>query len=85
MRKLKLDVADLEVTSFDTNRAEGPRGTVAGHVTKQLTYDLNCSQESCDGPVCGPSGGNYTCADYSCVPESGCGLCATQSCEVTNC
>jgi hypothetical protein len=102
MRKLKLDIADLEVTSFDTDRAAGIRGTVAGHVTLPATHGTNCNETNdCTylGTGCGtndymgcsptfdcdPSGGDPSCADYSCVDGSGCGLCYTQSCEVTYC
>jgi len=69
MRKLKLDVADLEVASFDTDRSTEVRGTVAGHKTDPLatanggvtcdngeTCYASCGdtcQGTCSGGVCG--------------------------------
>lgn len=87
MRKLKLDLAELDVTSFDLDQTLGRAGTVAANVTKQPTYDIECeSGGTCNEPGCtNPSGGFYTCADFSCIQDSGCGLCYSESCDVTNC
>lgn len=56
MSKLKLNLNDLEVTSFDTDRATAGRGTVAGHLNVE------------SGPTCGP----FTCmpGDHSCYENS---------------
>ena len=49
MRKLKLDLTDLEVTSFDTDAVRTPPGTVAGHVAAGSFADT-CGGW-CDGEV----------------------------------
>jgi len=96
MRKLKLDIADLEVTSFDIDRVGGLRGTIAGHVTLPATYGTKCDQtfDGCgtgdpfECPAtqdCNTANGNVSCDQYSCVDDSGCGLCYTHSCAVTYC
>lgn len=61
MRKLRLQVEDLEVVSFETDRERGMRGTVAGHKTAPPTEDPTClGQPSCDPNVATCNGG-YTC------------------------
>jgi hypothetical protein len=69
MRKIKLDVDDLQVLSFEANEPREERGTVRGHV---LTEDYN----TCQGPTCDP--GN-TCWDscgadctYYCATDGSC-------------
>jgi hypothetical protein len=59
MKKLKLDLDQLHVESFDTRAQERTRGTVAGHVP--LSYDTNCY--NCDPSL------DYTCdsCDVSCA------------------
>ena len=70
-------------------------------MTLPATYGSNCIETNdctyvgtgCgtyDGMGCDPSygcdpSGDPSCADYSCVDGSGCGLCYTMSCEVTSC
>jgi len=52
MRKLKLQVEDLEVVSFETDEALEARGTVAGFKTAPPTADPTCEgQPSCDPNV----------------------------------
>lgn len=77
MQKLKLQVEDLEVVSFETDDSMEARGTVAGHKTASPTQDPTCiGQPTCDpefatcnhGMTCFPScqgicgSGNTTCA-----------------------
>lgn len=81
MRKLKLDLTDLEVTSFEIHGADG-RGTVAGHKTVPLTMaDPSCGTcpASCgavclsvypDDPTCAPSCPAVTCG-ATCGPSCG--------------
>jgi hypothetical protein len=59
MRKLKLELAELEVTSFETPTSSGLRGTVAGHKTAPPTE----FGATCDGTC---EGGGYTCDYQSC-------------------
>jgi len=59
MRKLKLDLADLEVTSFETPERTTVRGTVAGHKTAPPT---ELGGASCPGTC----DGAYTCDYASC-------------------
>ncbi|MET0396458.1 MAG: pinensin family lanthipeptide [Longimicrobiaceae bacterium] len=71
MRKLKLDLDDLEVESFVTTPAVAKGGTVLGYATRIAcgveTVDF---PQSCDG-VCT----SYYCTDeYSCA-YTGCGDC----------
>ena len=61
MRKLKLQMEDLEVVSFETHRPLDIRGTVDGHKTAPPTEDPTCvGQPSCDPNVATCNGGN-TC------------------------
>ena len=57
--KLKLNLEDLSVDSFDTTRSERPKGTVFG---EQCTCYTNCTCPGC--PTCDASC-NGTC-DASC-------------------
>lgn len=62
MRKLKLQVEDLEVVSFQTDEASHGRGTVAGHLVATPTEEPTCGDKAtCDV--------NYaTCNDgHTCV------------------
>ena len=50
MRKLKLDVEKLEVTSFTTEEQSGARGTVEGHLNQERVsgpYTCEGLIESC--------------------------------------
>ena len=73
--KLKLNLEDLSVDSFDTTRSERPKGTVFG---EQCTCYTNCTCPGC--PTCDatcPATCVNTCDDVSCN-----GTCAA-SCEGT--
>jgi len=90
MRKLKLDVANLEVTSFDTDRTATVRGTVAAHKTAPLTGPYATCLETCAGGMdtCGNScGGGGTCWGDVCSygTPSNCAACYTGSCGMTIC
>lgn len=62
MRKLKLQVEDLDVSSFQTADTVGEAGTVVGHKTAPPT-ELSCAgYPTCDPPT---YHGEYTCA-YTC-------------------
>ena len=80
MRKLKLDLTDLEVTSFETHLGDGDRGTVAAHKTAPVTFPgLTCGScpASCGGVCLSVYPDEATC-DVSCVQT--CGTCAP-SCD----
>lgn len=70
MRKLKLDVEKLEVTSFTTAGQRGARGTVEGHLNQERVSDLytcaglidSCAVTCASG--CGPSCATL-CGSYS--------------------
>jgi hypothetical protein len=72
MRKLKLDLTDLEVTTFATDRTRQEQlGTVAAHkLPAPTTLDPTCGDLTCD-PYQG------TCDYYTCA-ESCYGTCANQ-------
>ena len=64
MNKLKLQLDDLRVDSFDTTAAEKAKGTVFG---EQCTCYTNCTCPGC--PSCDATCPNtcaYTCDDDSC-------------------
>jgi hypothetical protein len=66
MRKLKLEVENLEVESFETALAPSEKGTVEAYATGFLGTDpcYTCGDTTCigthDGDVCTY---NYTCGD----------------------
>jgi hypothetical protein len=72
MKKLKLQLEDLQIDSFQTTPAEKPKGTVFG---EQCTCYTNCTCPGC--PACYASC-NGTC-DASCNGTCGascaCGIC----------
>lgn len=79
MRKMKLQVEDLEVVSFETDRVQSLRGTVAGHKTAPPTEDPTClGQPSCD-PQVNTCNGAYSCY-ASCA-----GVCGSQNTTCTIC
>jgi hypothetical protein len=82
VHKLKLDLDQLAVDSFDTNPSESaPRGTVQGfsHVCGPTRFDPTCyvTCGTCDlscgtcgascGYTCGCGATAYTCNDPSCA------------------
>ncbi len=74
--KLKLNLEDLAVDSFDTTRPERPGGTVFG---EQCTCYTNCTCPGC--PTCDASC-NGTC-DASCDGTGGGTWCDYMSCGGT--
>jgi hypothetical protein len=83
--KLKLNLDDLTVDSFDTTLSERPKGTVFG---EQCTCYTNCTCPGC--PTCDgtcPNTCAYTCDDVSCNGTCNCGTDNTcgYSCYHTDC
>jgi len=74
MRKLKLQLDDLQVDTFQTTPAQKPKGTVFG---EQCTCHTNCTCPGC--PTCYASC-NGTC-DASC--NGSCGATCDASCNGT--
>jgi hypothetical protein len=87
--KLKLNLDQLAVDSFDTTRPVAKVGTVFG---EQCTCYTNCTCPGC--PTCDATCAatcNYTCDDASCgctdaysCYETDCG-CGVDTCQQTNC
>lgn len=71
MRKLKLELDDLEVTSFTSVQQKQERGTVNGHKPPAPTY-FHCEDTYVGYWTC-----DYTCGD-SCY--NNCGTMATYQC-----
>lgn len=79
MHKLKLDLDQLTVDSFDTNPSESAqRGTVQGFGPTRIDPTCyvtcpSCDNNSCDtcdlscGYTCGCGATGYTCNDPSCA------------------
>ncbi len=94
MKKLKLDLDQLSVESFDTapTRSGQPDGTVKGFATLPeiitcFTCDATCSltcELTCDDPTCSTCNGNTcegTCGGHTCngtCGENTCNGCNTQ-------
>ena len=77
MRKITLDVEDLQVESFATDAAEGKQGTVEG---REFTVGIQCQTANtgrADCPGCQVSGA-ATCV--WCQPDTG----TCQDCSWTN-
>jgi hypothetical protein len=74
--KLKLNLEQLTVDSFDTTVSEKPRGTVFG---EQCTCYTNCTCPGC--PTCDATC-NYTCDDATCP---NCPTCAASCNGTCNC
>ncbi|WP_420128326.1 hypothetical protein [Longimicrobium sp.] len=92
--KLKLNLGDLAVDSFDTIRPAPKEGTVFG---EQCTCYTQCTcpgcptcanYNTCDG-TCGGTWGENTCAqtcEDTCGNDNTCNLCAyPPTCQQTNC
>ena len=79
MKKLRLDLDELELDTFLTDEADGVAakapGTVKGYITRLCTVsDATCNEmTTCNGSVtCNQvATGCYNCAytSYTCVPE----------------
>ena len=87
--KLKLNLDDLTVESFDTSRRPEKRGTVFG---EQCTCYTNCTCPGCPtcdascGDTCDPSCAAtclYTCDDVSCLGGDTCGETCDDYCAVS--
>jgi hypothetical protein len=69
MRKIRLDVDDLQVVSFATQGVEKERGTVRGHVQTEWN---TCQGGTCDpGNTCWDSC-DGVCGTYFCVSQGSC-------------
>jgi hypothetical protein len=82
--KLKLNLEQLTVDSFDTTTVQKSKGTVFG---EQCTCWTQCGQNTCPGcPTCDATCGNTcvnTCDDPSCAGscDASCyGTCAGNTC-----
>jgi len=80
--KLRLNLDDLSVDSFDTTQSEKPRGTVFG---EQCTCYTQCTCPGC--PTCDATCA-YTCDDATCPQCPTCaascnGTCAGDTCGGT--
>jgi hypothetical protein len=51
--KLRLEMDELEVESFEMHGVSPSRGTVKGHATQYGTCQRSCVQ-TCGGPTCEP-------------------------------
>lgn len=86
MKKLSLDLDNLQVESFATDAADGVKATVQGHMI--IVSGNGCSAfyscqatvcaASCDGP-CGGSG-HATCGHYSQCNGDSVDLCWSDYC-----
>ncbi|HEX6750247.1 MAG TPA: hypothetical protein VF092_23340 [Longimicrobium sp.] len=77
MRKIRLDVDQLQVTSFTTQAAEKEKGTVHGHAETLGAGETcigNTCWDSCDG----------VCGTYYCVPTDG-NSCQQATCIIYSC
>src|ERR1044072_6701568 len=81
MRKLKLEIEALEVTSFETRDGDGERGTVAGHGNLPLDTNRTCGDwmDSCNANrnTCWGSCYQNQCGP---TPNGACG--GTTSCPI---
>jgi hypothetical protein len=73
MRKLKMDLDELMVESFETAAESAERGTVHGHLSIRCdTVNATCDDaNTCGGDTCNFA--QNTCADS-------CGICGTYLC-----
>ena len=76
MRKLKLDVEALEVTSFEVSGRRGERGTVAGHLNQEAAANTEAWMDTCENTcascygACGPTNNGGVCGS-----NSACAIC----------
>ncbi|HEY0016545.1 MAG TPA: hypothetical protein VGC13_09515 [Longimicrobium sp.] len=73
--KLKLNLEDLTVESFNTTTAEKPKGTVFG---EQCTCYTNCTCPGC--PTCDNTCA-YTCDDATCPACPTCAASCNGTCQ----
>jgi hypothetical protein len=75
MRKIKLDIDELDVESFEPSEGNGERGTVRGLLTAYYeicyegdTWQATCTCEpTCNADTC------YNCPTPACPTQSTCG------------
>jgi hypothetical protein len=80
MKKLKLELDNLTVESFDTTGVQKPRGTVVG---EQCTCWTNC--DTCPGcPTCDATCA-YTCDDATCPNCPTCAASCNGTCNEYTC
>lgn len=87
MKKLRLDLDELAVESFDTRGAEKEKGTVVGEQQcscggtcyPQATCPQTCAY-TCDDPTCAYTCDDATCAGFTCGFESCGGTCFNSRC-----
>ena len=75
MRKLKLEIENLAVESFDTQAAAKPKGTVFG---EQCTCYTACTCPGC--PTCDNTCA-YTCDDATCPACPTCAASCNGTCD----
>lgn len=77
MRKLKLELDDIQVESFETNRLEAERGTVRGHVSIANPCTGQC--DTVNDATCDPEAGctNTAAGDYTCIATNCADQCST--------
>lgn len=69
MKKLSLELDDLQVETFDTTDDNGGRGTVQAH----WTWETCPGRWTCDGTTCGRQWTNEATCDDTCGPPDTCG------------
>jgi hypothetical protein len=77
--KLKLNLEDLTVDTFNTTAPEKPKGTVFG---EQCTCYTNCTCPGC--PTCDYTC-KYTCDDATCPQCPTCGASCNGTCYEATC
>ncbi|HEU0300010.1 MAG TPA: hypothetical protein VFR37_11160 [Longimicrobium sp.] len=85
MKKLKLQIDDLAVETFQTAGAQGDEGTVVGHATQGNKHTCDPQVGTCFGYTCYETCGD-TCADtcqYTCDPLVG--TCFGYTCAGAGC
>jgi hypothetical protein len=73
MNKLKLQIEDLAIESFETAKSAGNEGTVVAHATQGRNYTCDPVVGTCFGYTCYETCAE-TCADscaYTCDPAVG--------------
>jgi len=69
MKKLRMELDDLQVESFATDRGDGDRGTVEGHVSAQCSagaFTCNGGNTCVEGATCGNNESCYVSCNGSC-------------------
>ncbi len=86
MKKLKLNLDEIKVESFETVQSSQNIGTVLGNMKVTVTDGpgLNtCNQSGCAGSG-NATGLAFSCGPQSCAPQYSCGatLCGEYTCQV---